>query len=494
MTAIAGDTTLIVGIVVSYLLIVLAVGQYASRKTGDSREEYFMASRSFGTLVLLAALFATNMSAVVMIGAPSLAYDIGPNAYGYFVGLFVFTFPLFVMTIGHRVWLVGKRFDHITPGQVLNHRFQSSTLGVLAMLVFTFWTVPYLLVGIQGGGIAFEQLTSGAVPYWLGGLAVTLVVLVYVSTGGMRGTGWTNAFQGTVFVVALVGFAIVIPEQLGGFEAATRATLDVNPALVNRAGLPPLGWKTYLSVAVMVSIETFILPHLFIRYMTSRSSKQLRRTAVVYPIAILLSWGPAVMLGFWGLGQFPDIANPDFILPTLIQANFPTWLVGLALAGILAALMSTLDGQVLTLATMLTEDVLRPFTDIDERTEVFATRGFIVAILAVAYVAALLTKESIIDTTIFAFSGYALTFLPIVSGFYSERVTEAASGTGLVLGFVGLWAFHLGVLPGSLTVGFLPVIPVLVAQAVVMVAVALVTAPPDDERVDQYRTLFEGEW
>lgn len=494
MTSLTGGTALIIGIVVAYLLVVLGIGQYASRRTGESREEYFMASRSFGTIVLLAALFATNMSAVVMIGAPSLAYNIGPNAYGYFVGLLVFAFPLFMMTIGHRVWLVGKRFDHITPGQVLNHRFESSSLGVVAMLIFTFWTVPYLLVGIQGGGIAFEQLTSGTVPYWLGGLAVTLVVLAYVSTGGMRGTGWTNAFQGTVFVVALIGFAIVIPEQLGGFTAATRATLDINPTLMNRAGLPPLGWKTYLSVAVMVSIETFILPHLFIRYMTSRSSKQLQRTAVVYPIAILLSWGPAVLLGFWGLGQFPDIANPDFILPALIQANFPTWLVGLALAGILAALMSTLDGQVLTLATMLTEDVLRPFTDIDERTEVLATRGFIVAILAVAYVAALLTKDSIIDTTIFAFSGYALTFLPIVSGFYSERVTELASGTGLVLGFVGLWAFQLGFLPGSLTFGFLPVIPLLVVQAAVMVVVSLLTSPPTEERIDEYRSLFEGHW
>jgi len=443
MTDFSGDITLIVAITAAYLLLVLFVGYSASSRTGESREEYLMASRSFGTLVLLAALFATNMSAVVMIGAPGLAYNVGPNAYGYFIGLLVFSFPLLMMTIGHRVWLVGKRFGHITPAQVVNHRFDSTYLGVLAMALFTFWTVPYLLVGIQGGGIAFQQLTDGVIPYWAGGLIVTLVVLGYVASGGMRGTGWTNAFQGAVFVIALVGFAIVIPNQLGGFEAATSATLEQNPALLNRADIPPLQFKEYFSVAILVSIETFILPHLFIRYMTSESIKNLRQTSVVYPIALMLSWGPAVLLGFWGVGQFPEIANPDFILPALIEANFPTWLVGLALAGILAALMSTLDGQVLTLATMLTEDILRPFFDVDERTEVLATRVFTIAILGVAYAAALLTREGIIDTTIFAFSGYALMFFPIVAGFYSASVSKHASGIGLLLGFVGLWGFEL---------------------------------------------------
>ena len=163
-------------------------------------------------------------------------------------------------------------------------------------------------------------------------------------------------------------------------------------------------------------------------------------------------------------------------------------------AGILAALMSTLDGQVLTLATMLTEDILRPFVDITDRAEVFATRIFIVLILAIAYVAALLTRESIIDTTIFAFSGYALMFFPIVSSFYSERVTKEASALGLAVGFAGIWAFQLGLLPGSLTFGFLPVIPLLVLQIVLMLVVTLATSPPSEDRIAAYRNLFEDSW
>ncbi len=111
-----------------------------------------------------------------------------------------------------------------------------------------------------------------------------------------------NAFQGTGFVVALVGFAIAIPEQLGGFTGATNTILDVNPAPLNRAGLPPLGWKTHLSVAVMVSIETFILPHLFTRYMTSRRANTASGPPSSAPSRSSSRWGPAVLLWFWGLG------------------------------------------------------------------------------------------------------------------------------------------------------------------------------------------------
>jgi SSS family solute:Na+ symporter len=490
MPALSFDLALILGIVAVYLVFVLGIGSYAARRTGDSREDYLMASRSFGTLVLIAALFATNMSAVTMIGAPGLSYNIGPSAFGYFVGLFPFIFSVLIMTAGRRIWLAGKKFGHITPAQIVNHRWNSRYLGVLVTGLFTFWTIPYLLVGVQGAGIVFEALTDGVIPYWAGGLIIVAIVFTYVYTGGMRGTGWTNAFQGTVLLGILLVFVVLIPLRLGGFRAATEATLQIAPELVNRSDIPPLQPREYFSVGILVSIETFILPHLFIRYMTSRSMKQLNRTAVVYPIVITLSWAPAVLIGFWGVGQLPNLANPDFVLPTLIQQNFPPWVVGLALAGILAAMMSTLDGQSLTLGTMFTEDILRPFTSISERIEVLTTRGFILLLLLLAWIGAQFTRESVIDTTIFAFTGYALMFFPIMGALYSERMTKYASGAGLVVGFLGHWAFQLGVIPQTYTFGFLQFIPVLVVQLIVMVVVALITPKPPEERINEYDELF----
>lgn len=486
---------LIVGITAAYLLLVLGVGQIAARVTGTSREDYLMADRSFSTIILLAALFATNMTAVVMIGAPGLAYNAGAGAFGFFVVLFAFLFPVFLMTVGYRIWMVGKEFGHITPAQIINHRWDADYLGVLAMIMFTIWTVPYLLVGVQGGGIVFEALTNGIVPYWAGAAIVLLVVGGYVYQGGMRGTGWTNAFQGAVFIAFLLAMFVWIPMRVGGFAEATNAVAQINGgAFLDRAGIPPFQPKVWFSQGLIVAFGAFMFPHLFIRYMTAKSVKNLHQTAVLYPIAVIVVWVPAVMLGFWGIAQIPELQNPDFILPAMVGEFLPVWVVGFALAGILAALMSSLDGQVLTLSTFFTEDVLRPFFNVDEDREIHYTRLFLIAIFLAAYVGAMITRDTIVDTATFAFSGYALMFFPICAAFYWRRSNKYAAYAGLVWGFVGLWAFELGLLPQSLTFGFLPFIPLAVSQLVVMVAVAYATEEPPADKVAQYEQLFEDVW
>ncbi len=486
---------IILGITGFYLLIVLGIGQFASRVTGSDREDFLMADRSFNTIVLLAALFATNMTAVVMIGAPGLAYGAGAGAYGFFVSLFAFLFPVFIMTIGYRIWLVGKRFEHITPAQIMNHRWDAKYLGLVVLALFTVWTIPYVLVGVQGAGITLEAITNGLVPYWAGALITLAVVAFYVYQGGMRGTGWTNTFQGAVFILFLLAIFIWIPLRLGGFDAATQAVAEINNGVfLNRAGIPPFGPKTWFSQGLIVALGAFVYPHLFIRYMTANSVKTLKNTSVLYPVAVLLVWTPAVLIGFWGIAQFPDLANPDFILPTMVGELLPVWAIGFALAGILAALMSSLDGQVLTLSTMFSEDVVREFFDASEQKEVWFTRLFLILIFVAAYVGALLTKDSIIDTATFAFSGYALMFFPIITAFYWQRSTKYTAYAGLIWGFVGIWAFELGYLPGSLTFGFLPFIPVLVSQLVVMVLATYASSVPDDAPVEEYEDLFSDVW
>lgn len=490
------DNVVILSITVVYLLIVLGVGYVAARATGTSREDFLMANRSFNTVILLAALFATNMTAVVMIGAPGLAYRAGAGAYGFFVSLFAFLFPVFLMTVGYRIWLVGKRFGHITPGQIVNHRWNSSYLGVVVMAMFTIWTIPYLLVGVQGGGIVFEALTDGLIPYWLGALIVLVVVGLYVYQGGMRGTGWTNAFQGAVFITFLLAMFVWVPSRIGGFDAATGAVASINGGvLLNRGGIPPFQSRTWFSQGLIVAFGAFMFPHLIMRYMTARSVETLKQTSLLYPVAVVVVWVPAVLLGFWGIAQFPELSNPDFVLPTMVSEFLPVWVVGFALAGILAALMSSLDGQVLTLSTFFTEDVAREFFEVESNDrEVWLTRAFLVAIFTLAYVGALWTKDSIVDTATFAFSGYALMFVPFVSAFYWRSSSEESVLAGLLVGFVGLWAFELGVLPDSLTFGFLPFVPLLVVQVVVMVAVSAVTDAAAGDRIEEYERLFQDVW
>lgn len=485
------------GVVVLYLLLVLGVGEYARRSTRLNREDYFMASRSFGTLVLLFALLATNMTAFVMIGAPGLAYRAGIGTYGYVNGIFTLVFPLMMATVGYRLWLTGKKFGHITPGEMFDHRFQTKHLGTLVMVILTVWTVPYILLGAIGAGLTLNQMTGGAVPYWAGSLIILLVVFSYVMSGGMRGTAWTNVLQGFVFMVFLWGLLIFLGFRLGGFTQATAATMEQAPQLATRSGPPPFSTKGWLSFSLVLALDAIMFPHLFRRILTGLSEDVLKRTVVLYPIGLLLVWVPPVIIGFWGAGQVTDLAGQatDQILPLMVANFTPPILAGFAIAGILAAVMSSIDGQTLTISTLISEDLISKYIeDISERREVFIARATVGVLLAVTFVLSLLQPGTIVGIAEFAFSGFALTFFPLMVGLYWRGATGAAAWIGLAWGFVGLWLFQVGVVPMQYAFGFMPFVPVFVAQVVLTLAVGYLTDTPSQERVGEYFELFDGVW
>ena len=108
-------------------------------------------------------------------------------------------FHIFLCWTPHLVF--GKRYGYLTQIQFFRDRWDSSALGLLLFIVLLALLLPYLLIGVMGGGATLNQITSGLIPEWLGGLIVCGVVLIYVTTGGMRGTAWVNTFQTLVFMI-----------------------------------------------------------------------------------------------------------------------------------------------------------------------------------------------------------------------------------------------------------------------------------------------------
>ena len=479
---------------VMYLGVVVGIGEYARRRTAQTREGFLMASRSFGTVVLFFALLATNMTSFVLLGAPGLAYEAGIGAFGYIVGLPTLVLPLLLGTVGYRFWLAGQRFGHVTPGQLFAHRLDSPRLGVFVMGLMTVWTVPYLLLAAVGSGIAFDVLTDGTVPYWLGAAIPLVVVFVYVTAGGMRATGWTNVFQGLVFILFLWVLLVALVVQFGGPRGATAATAASAPEHLTRDGPPQFGTRTWLSFAVVISINAIMYPHILRRLMTALDATAIRRLLILYPVGLLVTWTPAVLLGFWGAGQVDGLTGTevDTILPVLVVEHTSPVFAGLALAGILAAIMSSLDAQTLSVSTMLSQDLLREHTTMPDRHEVLVTRGLIALLLAVTFVLALVQPDTIVGIAEFAFSGYALLFFPLVVSLYWRGATSTAAWVGLAWGFAGLLAFQAGLLPGWLTAGFMPFVPVAVSQILVTAAVGLVTETPPTAVVDAYFELYDG--
>ena len=147
-------------VVFVYLAVVLYIGIFAFRKGTSSGEDYFVASRSLGNWVFLLSLFGTNMTAFAILGSSGLAYQRGIGVYGLMASAAGFVIPLTIFFIGTRLWAMGKKFGHITQVQYFRDRWECGHIGTLIFAVTAAMLVPYIIIGVMGGGQTLEALST----------------------------------------------------------------------------------------------------------------------------------------------------------------------------------------------------------------------------------------------------------------------------------------------------------------------------------------------
>ncbi len=474
----------------AYLLVLLAIGWWSYRKTLPTPEDFFMAGRAFGPVVLIFAVYATNMTAFYMLGTPGNAYRQGIGTYGYIAFASALVIPAMFYLIGYRAWLVGKRYGYMTPSELLGARYESPAVALVLFVLLVFYTVPYIVTSVVGAGLALESL--GKIPYLWGAGGVLLITMLYTVFGGMRGTAWTSVFQGLVFIIVGVLAFVLIANALGGFAAITQRVSVERPELLHRAGnFDPKDWFSFIFIAPLAVIA---FPHVFMRLLTGRSERTLKALTVVYPLLFLLTWPPVIYIGLWGSVIIPglDAKSSDAILPMMIARFLPPMMLGLGLAAIWAAIMSTLDAMMLTLSTMLTRDLLAWFFPryVQEKgREVVFGRLFIVVIAVFALAGAVIRPGTIYDIAKFAFTGYSLTVPAMLAAFYWRRSTAWGVLASLVIPNMLLPFYYFTPYLSWSTFGFLPVAPLIVLSLVLLVLISLWTRPPSEQTVQRFFRL-----
>ena len=478
---------MILTVIVIYLAVVLSVGLFAHRRFSGTGEDFYVASRSIGPFVLLMTLFGTNMTAFSLLGASGEAYREGILVYALMGSSSALVVPLVFYFVGTRMWWLGKRHGYVTQVQFFRDRYGSEPLAIGLFVVLVVLLLPYVLIGVKGGGDALSAVTGGpgvGLPSWVGSLAVCAVIFVYVTYGGMRSTAWVNTFQTSVFMVVGAAAFLVITRNYGGLGEAMEQVRRSVPELIvvgqNRHTL--LTMASYLLVPLSVGV----FPHIFSHWLSADHAKSFKTTIVLYPLCIAVVWLPSVALGVIGNIDHPQpFAGP--ILVQLILENSGGVLSGLLAAGIFAAIMSSLDSQTLAVGTMFTQDILRPYVfdgDLPERKQVFYSRIFIVVFLAAAFTISQLTTRSIFDLGVWSLSGYAGLFPLVVAALYWRR--SSASGALAALGTTAvLWAVLLirsqGV-DGEYTIadsGVMPVVLIVAGSATALVVGSLARPASD---------------
>ena len=532
-------------IVFAYLAIVIYIGVFAFRRAAGKQraEEYFLASRSLGPFVFLLSLFGTNMTAFAILGSSGHAFHNGIVTYGLMASSSGLVIPLTLFFIGTRVWALGKKHGFITPVQLFRDRWEMSHIGTLIFAVQAALLLPYIIIGVMGGGRTLAVLSGDLVPFWLGGAIVACVVMSYVFFGGMRGTAWVNTFQTILFLGFGAVAVAVIAAGMGGFRGAVEGML-ASPAaapLLTRERVSPWYFLSY----TFIPLSSIAFPHITIFCLTARRVGQFKRTVIAYPLCIMAIWLPCVFLGVMAnrVSDVPEIKakmearkvlatqgaamtpaerdalrdkmQADDVLLLLLNRYAPLWLAGILGAGIMAAVMAS-DSQILALSTMFTEDVFAHYEGkarFGEGAQVHTARAFVVAVTVVAYLIALRAPESIFNLAIqYAFSGYAALSPLLIAALFWRGSTKwgALAATLWVAASVIAVAMFQAAIPapapgpplvvwslagrevlartagGTSVFGFMPVVPMTLVSALLMAVVSRLTPKPSPATLARY--------
>ncbi len=479
-------------VILGYLGAVLLIGVWSNRRLASTGEDFFVAGRTIGPFVLLMTLFGTHMTSFALLGASAESYRVGIGVFSLMASSSALMVPVVFFVVGIRVWAVGQRLGLLTQVQFVRARWGSDAVGFLLFAVLVLLLLPYLLIGVMGGGIVIDQITGGAAPSWLGSLLVCAVVVGYVTSGGLRGTAWVNTFQTAMFMVLGAVTAILIVTRLGGVGAALDRVAETRPELLVRGdAIHPLRLLSY--TLIPLSVGTF--PHIFAHWLSAKRAETFKAAIVLYPVCIVAVWIPSVLLGLFGNVDLPGLEGPasNSVLVRMIGLYAPEFLAGLLGAGVFAAIMSSLDSQSLSLGTMFTQDIVRRSRwgrGLTEAGQIRLGRLFVIGIVAALFLVSLVAERSIFALSVWSFTGFSSLLPVIVAALYWRRSTAVGAGAA-ILTVVALWTwfFLRGVGNPDYSVagtGVMPVAVVLAGSVVAMVVGSLASRPPAPERVARF--------
>jgi len=397
-----------------FMLVVLGVGLASALRSRGTNDDYYLASRSVSPALVGLSAVATNNSGYMFIGVIGFTYTTGLAAIWLMVGWILGDF--LASLVAHRkLREAAERTQQLSFAGVLSCWLgpeQRSVRTIAALLTIAFLGA-YAGAQISAGGKALHALFGWQLH--TGAMLVAVLVATYCLAGGIRASIWTDAIQSFIMLVSMGLLLITAIDRLGGVDAAI-VRLDSVPNYLNwfppdlivpgatGMGLFVLGW-------LFAGLSVLGQPHIMIRFMALEQPSGLSQARVWYYSFFLLFYSMATAVGLLSRIYLPELGNldPELALPQMAQMLLSPALVGLILAGIFAATMSTADSLLLSCSSALTHD-LAPVASRALWKSKLATLMF----TAMALVIAITGPTSVFTLVILAWSTLASAFAPLL--------------------------------------------------------------------------------
>ena len=487
------------GVIVAYFVFVFGIAFWSGKKERShaNPKEYFLAGRNIGWFVVGASLFASNIGSEHLVGLAGTG-----AASGVAVAQFEILASLILILLGWFFVPFYLSSGVFTMPEFLERRYSSGARWYLAVISIIGYVLTKISVTIAAGGIVFQALMG--LDFWTGALIVVIATGVYTIYGGLRAVLYTDLLQMFVLLAGAITVTLLGLSALGGWQALEAAAGPGFMSLWKPMSDPAFPWTGILFGAPILGVWYWCTDQYIVqRVLAAKDIQQARRGTLfagylkILPLFIFVIPG-VIAYALAESGQL-QLSQADQALPVLIKELLPAGLRGLVIAGLLAALMSSLSSVFNSCSTLITWDVYRKLKpEASERRLVLV--GQLATLVLVIFGLLWIPLMKLISGQIYQYLQSVQAYIapPIAAvfllGIASRRVNAKGALTALLVGgAIGLTrlvaelnkADLSGLLLQFASNNFLHFAALLfVVCTAILILVSLVSAPPDNDQVD----------
>ena len=478
-----------------YFLGVIGVGLYFYNKLKNMKQ-YFLGERNLNSWVTAMSAQAADMSGWLLMGLPAAAYISGLGASWIAIGLALGTYLNWKIIAKRLRQFSSHMGDAITIPQYFQNRFLATSKAIRvipAVVIFIFFLI-YTASAFNAQAKVFQYLFS--MDYTLALAIGVVVILIYTFLGGFLAACWTDLFQGFLMLFAM----LIVP--VCAFGLTPELTLSVMSAH-NSGTFLNLFDFTGKNISAVAIISYFAwglgylgMPHILVRFMAIKSSDMIKKARIIAMVWVVLTLFSAIAIGtigyFYLASQgviYPDKSAAEIVFIDMVMRIVPySFVAGVLLSAVLAAIMSTAASQLLVTASTITNDfyklLLRPSAGDKELMVISRFAVFLTVLLA--YALALNPENSVMSLVSYAWAGFGASFGPVILlSLFWRNLTLKGAYAGIISGaiVVLLWE-NIALLKNT---GIYSILPAFIISIILTTVVSKIDNPKDE-----VLKLFDG--
>jgi len=441
-----------------YFSILFTIGYFASKKVKNIKD-YYVGGKKLNFWVVAFSARATGESAWLLLGLTGLGAMVGVSAFWVVLGEVVgVSISWFFMA--EKFKKLTDKYQSITIPDYLVSRFKSktNTLRIVAATALSLFVIIYVSAQIDATGTAFESFLGWN--YFTGAIVGFIIVLAYIFSGGFVAVAWSDFFQGLIMLVGLVLLPIVAYFSISSEVSISQELLKLDPWFLNiwgEGGFNTLNFFTILGF-LCIGLGFMGSPQLFVRFMSIKSTAEIKKGRWVAIVFTILTDSCAVLIGIYGRYLLTSVdADPEVILgngaqnvlPLLVERIMPLTLIGVYIAAVLSAIMSTIDSLLVLASSAISRDfyqqIFKPNKTEEELAKISKIITLVLAVFALIIamiVAVAIPGRTIFWFVIFGWSGIAATFCPtIILSLFWKKFNEKGAIASMITGFLSVPLF-----------------------------------------------------